>query len=51
MPFGFAVSASALDPEYLPALLAHKLVLFLFLGLWIPGIAWTFRLVGKASSA
>jgi tight adherence protein B len=48
MPFAFAAVAAMLDPNYLPSLMEHKMLFVLFFGLWLPGVAWTLKMVNQA---
>jgi tight adherence protein B len=50
MPIAFGVLASLLDPNFARALFGSPAILFLFFGLWIPGIAWTVRLVRQGAT-
>jgi len=51
MPFGFAFMAAVLDPNYVPAILAHPFLIILFFGLWVPGLLWTLKLVRSAGAS
>jgi tight adherence protein B len=51
MPFGFAFMAAMLDPNYVPAVLAHPFLIILFFGLWTPGLLWTLKLVRSAGAS
>jgi len=51
MPFGFAFLAAWLDPNYIPAITAHPFLMFLFMGLWTPGLLWTLKLVRSAGAS
>ena len=51
MPFVFGILAAILDPNYIPNLLAHKMLFVVFFALWIPGSFWMIRLVRSAGAA
>ena len=51
MPFAFGFLAAGLDPNYIPALMEHPFLFFLFFGLWTPGVVWTLKMVRSAGAS
>jgi tight adherence protein B len=51
MPFAFALLAAILDPNYIPSLLVHPMLIVAFFLLWLPGLLWTLKMVRSAGAS